>query len=177
MHAARHLTERYQSTTTLFGETRYRTRSWKRARRVIFKAEVLHAEGKADRDNARFVVTNLRHKPARAWEIYCQRGDSENRIKELKRDLEIDRTSCTSFLANQARVLLTSIAYVLYQELRAALSGTALERGMVATLRNRLLKIGATITESVRRIVVSMPASHPWKNLWATAACRVAAHN
>ena len=176
MHAARYLTERFGSTTTLFGETRYQTRSWKRERRVIFKAEVLHAEGKAPRDNARFVVTNLRHKPERVWEIYCKRGDSENRIKELKRDLEIDRTSCTSFLASQARVLLAATAYVLYQELRASLQGTALERGMVATLRIRLLKIGATITESVRRVVVSMPASHPWKELWAIAACRVAAH-
>lgn len=176
MHAARYLTDRYGSTTTLFGETRYKTRSWERERRVIFKAEVLHADGKAPRDNARFVVTNLRHKPGRAWELYCQRGDSENRIKELKRDLEIDRTSCTSFLANQTRVLLTSVAYVLYQELRTSLRGTALERGMVATLRTQLLKIGATITESVRRVVVSMPTSHPWKDLWVTAARRVAAH-
>ena len=109
------------------------------------------------------------------WEIYCQRGDSENRIKELKNDLDVDRTSCTSFLANQVRVLLTSVAYVLYQELRTALRGTDLERGMVATLRLRLLKIGATITESVRRVRVSMPSSHPWKELWAKAANRVAA--
>jgi hypothetical protein len=176
MDAARYFTERYQSTTTFFGETSYKARSWKRERRVIFKAEVLHAEGKTPRDNARFVVTNLRHKPERAWEIYCLRGDTENRIKELKCDLEIDRTSCTSFLANQARVLLTSIAYVLFQELRAAMQGTALERGMVGTLRTQLLKIGATITESVRRVVVSMPTSHPWKDLWCTAARRVAAH-
>lgn len=176
MAAARHLVECNQLTATLFGETRYKTRSWERERRVIFKAEVLHAEGKAVRDNARFVVTNLRHKPERAWEIYCQRGDSENRIKELKRDLEIDRTSCTRFLPNQVRVLLTSVAYVLYQELRAAMQGTALERGMVGTLRTRLLKIGATITESVRRVVISMPTAHPWQDLWIAAAGRVAVH-
>ena len=175
MHAARVLTESFQSTTTLFGETRYKTRSWKRERRVIFKAEVVHADGKSPRNNARFVVTNLRHKPERVWEIYCQRGDSENRIKELKNDLEIDRTSCTSFLANQVRVLLTSAAYVLYQELRAVLRGTELERGMVSTLRLKLLKIGATISESVRRVVISMPTSHPWKDLWAKAARRVSA--
>ena len=133
------------------------------------------AGGKPARDNARFVVTNLRHRADRVWELYCQRGDAENRIKELKRDLEVDRTSCSSFLANQVRVLLTSVAYVLYQELRAALKGTELERGMVATLRPRLLKIGATVTESVRRVVISMPSFHPWKNLWALAARRVAA--
>ena len=175
MHAARVLTKDFQSTTTLFGETHYKTRSWKKERRVVFKAEVVHTEGKSPQDNARFVVTNLRHKPDRVWEIYCQRGDSENRIKELKNDLEIDRTSCTSFIANQVRVLLTAAAYVLYQELRVALRGTELERGMVCTLRLKLLKIGATISESVRRIVISMPASHPWKDLWAKAARRVIA--
>ncbi len=175
MYAARVLTESFGSTTTLFGETRYKTKSWNQERRVVFKAEVVHAEGKPDRDNARFVVTNLRHKPERVWEIYCQRGDSENRIKELKDDLEIDRTSCTSFLANQVRVLLTSAAYILYQELRAVLRGTELERGMVCTLRLKLLKIGATISESARRIVISMSSSHPWKDLWAKAARRVIA--
>lgn len=175
MNAARSLAEQFESTTTLFGECRYKTRHWSRERRVIFKAEVLHAAGKRLKNNARFVVTNLRHKPERAWNIYCQRGDSENRIKELKNDLEVDRTSCSSFTANQVRVLLTAAAYVLYQELRAALHDTALERGMVATLRLRLLKIGATITESARRVVVSMSSSHPWKDLWIKAARRAAA--
>jgi len=175
MFAARAFTERFGKTTTLFGESRYQTRSWKCERRVVFKAEVVYAEGKSPRDNARFVITNLRHKPERIWEIYRHRGDSENRIKELKNDLEIDRTSCTSFLANQVRVLLTAVAYVLYQELRAALEGTELHRAMVATLRLRLLKIGATITESARRVVVSMSSSHPWKELWTKAARRVVA--
>jgi hypothetical protein len=175
MYAARSMTERFNKTTTLFGESLYRARSWNRGRRVIFKAEVVHAIGKSPRDNARFVVTNMRHKPERVWKIYCARGDSENRIKELKNDLEIGRTSCTSFLANQARVLFTATAYVLFQELRAALRGTELERGMVARLRLCLLKIGATITESARRIVVSMPSSHPWKNLWRKTATRIAA--
>lgn len=175
MLAARVLTERFAATTTLFGDAAYKTKSWKHERRVVFKAEVVHADGKPPRNNARYVITNLRHEPGRVWEIYCQRGDSENRIKELKNDLEIDRTSCTSFLANQVRVLLTAVAYVLYQELRAALWGTDLHRAMVATLRLRLLKIGATITESARRIVISMSSSHPWKDLWVKAARRVVA--
>jgi len=175
MSAARVLTQRFHETTTLFGEASYRTRSWTVERRAVFKAEVVYAEGKAPRDNARFVITNLPHEPERVWRLYCRRGDSENRIKELKNDLEIDRTSCTSFVANQVRVLLTATAYVLYQELRVALRGTELARGMVATLRLRLIKIGATVTESVRRIVLSMPSSHPWKELWVTAASRIAA--
>ncbi len=121
------------------------------------------------------MITNLRHKPKRVWEIYCKRGDSENRIKELKNDLEIDRTSCNRFVANQVRVLLTAVAYALYQELRTLLRDTELGRSMVSTLRLRLMKIGASVTESVRRVVVSMPASHPWKDLWRKAAARVAA--
>lgn len=174
MHSARSLTDRFESTTTLFGDCRYKTRRWRRERRVVFKAEILYAAGKQPKDNARFVVTNLRHKPERIWELYCLRGDSENRIKELKNDLEIDRTSCSAFVPNQVRVLLTAAAFVLYQELRAALHGTSLWRATVATLRLRLLKIGATVTESVRRIVVSMSSGHPWKDLWRRAAARVA---
>jgi hypothetical protein len=171
MEAVRSLADRFGCTMTLHGECSYRTRSWSRDRRVIFKAEVVYASGKSPRNNARYVVTNLRHKPERAWELYCKRGDSENRIKELKNDLEIDRTSCTSFLANQVRVLLTAAAYVLFQELRAATR----QRFQVATLRLRLLKIGATIVETTRRVVVSMPLSHPWKDDWRRAATAVMA--
>jgi len=174
MHAAQVLTERFGSTTTFFGDDSYSARSWDRDRRVVFKAEVVHAEGKAPRRNARFVITNLRHKPGRVWEIYCQRGDSENRIKELKNDLEIDRTSCTGYVANQFRVTMTAVAYVLFQELRTSLRSTELERAQVGTLRLRLLKIGATVTESVRRIVISMPSSFPWKDLWRRVATGVA---
>lgn len=171
MGAARSLSDRFQRTTTLYGDCVYKTRSWKQKRRVIFKAEVVCAAGKSPRDNARYVVTNMRHKPERVWELYCQRGDSENRIKELKNDLEVDRTSCTAFLPNQVRVLLTAAAYVLYQELRIATR----ERSQVATLRLRLLKIGATIVETTRRILVSMPVSHPWRDDWRRAAKAVAA--
>jgi len=175
MNAAAILTERFGKTTALFGEGMYQTRSWKKSRRVAFKAEVVRAVGKEDRDNDRYVITNLGGSAERVWRLYCKRGDSENRIKELKNDLELDRTSCTRFLPNQLRVLMTASAFVLFQELRAALAGTELQRAMVGTLRLRLLKIGATITESVRRVVISMPASHPWKDLWRRAAVRIAA--
>ncbi len=173
--AAERLTNRFDGTTTLFGDAVYRAKSWRRGRRVIFKAEIVRTEGKEDRRNDRYVITNLRDSARGVWQLYCRRGDSENRIKELKGDLAIDRTSCTRFLANQMRVLMTAAAYVLFQELRALLRDTELRRAMVATLRLRLLKIGATITESVRRVVISMPASHPWKDLWRRAASAVAA--
>jgi len=174
MRAAEVLAEQFGKTTTFFSETDYAARSWPRERRVVYKAEIVQAEGKSARRNARFLVTNLRHKPQRTWEIYCKRGDSENRIKELKGDLEIDRTSCASYIANQFRVLLAATAYVLFQDMRAALGNHEFSRSTVGTLRARLLKIGATVTETVRRIIISMPSNFPWKDPWRRAAACVA---
>ncbi len=113
-------------TETLFGETRYAARKWSHRRRVIIKAEVVRYPGRDPKDNDRFVVTNLPHKPENVYKIYRGRGDAENRIKELHHGLEIDRTSCTSFLANQLRVFMTAAADVLMQEMRARAAGTAL---------------------------------------------------
>lgn len=166
---------REQQTVTYFTECRYKTRSWPRERRVIIKAEVVHLPGRLPRDNVRFLVTNMRRTPEGAWSLYCLRGDSENRIKELKAGVQLDRTSCSSFIANQLRVLFSAVAYVLFQQLRRHLHGTELARATVETLRLRLLKIGATVKESVRRVLVSMPTSHPWKDLWCLAARRIAA--
>ena len=137
---------------------------------MIFKAEALVYPGRPLKENLRFVVTNLRLAPRKVWELYCQRGDVENRIKELHEGLEIDRTSCSSFLANHFRVLETATAYILFQELRERLPKTDLARAQVSTLRERLLKIGAVVKESVRRIVLSLPASYPWKKLWHETA-------
>jgi len=154
-----------------YGECRYRAGKWKRKRRVIIKAEIARFPGREPKDNPRFVVTNMRGWPKRLYEeIYCARGDAENRIKELKYGLEIDRTSCTDFLANQLRVLMTGAAYVLMQELRLRARGTGCARAQVGTLRLRLLKIGAWVESSVRRIVLHLPVSTPHAADW----CRIA---
>lgn len=159
MGRARRLSRITQKTANVFGETRYAAKSWQqRKRRVLIKAEVVRAEGKSPKDNARFVVTNLKKTPRYLYKrVYCGRGDIENRIKELHHGLEIDRTSCTDFLANQLRVLITAAAYLLMQEVRLAAKGTSCERAQVSTLRDRLLKLGAWIETSVRRIVVHLP--------------------
>jgi len=175
MTAAESLTSDFGETTTLYGDGEYRAKSWNRDRRVIFKAEVVRSAGKSDRRNDRYVITNLSQSAKQVWQLYIQRGDSEKRIKELKRDLDMDRTSSPRFLANQVRVLIAASAFVLFQELRCSLAGTALHRAMVSTLRLRLLKIGATVTRTARRITMSMPTSHPWKDLWRLAAERVTA--
>jgi hypothetical protein len=151
-------------TDHVYGDTRYAAKSWKHERRVIFKAEVVEADGKQPRDNPRFVVTNMKQSPRWLYEeVYCQRGDVENRIKELKA-LDVDRTSCTNFWANQLRVLMAAAAYVLLQEIRLNAALTSFGRAQVWTLRERLLKLGARMIATVRRVVVHLPESFPWRN-------------
>jgi len=171
MKRARSLSVHSAQTEHVYGECRYAAKSWSRERRVIIKAEVVCIEGREPRDNARFVVTNLSAGPKHLYEnVYCQRGEIENRIKELHHGLEIDRTSCSRFWANQFRVLLTAAAYVLMQVLRAAAVGTDCERAQVSTLRERLLKLGVWVERSVRRIVLHLPQSAPWGSQWCQVA-------
>lgn len=144
----------------VFTSCRYAARTWTRTRRIVIKAEVVRYPGREPRDNPRFVVTTLRGSAHRIYtQEYVQRGDLENRVKELKLSLELDRTSCTRFLANQFRVLMTAAAYVLLQEIRTRARRTRWARAQVSTLRERLFKLGARIEVSVRRIVLHLPAS------------------
>lgn len=177
MARARRLSRQRGKTANVFGETRYAAKSWKkRKRRVIIKAEVVRHEGRKPKDNARYVVTNLKGSPRHLYKkVYCYRGDIENRIKELHHGMEIDRTSCTDFLANQLRVLLTAAAYVLFQELRLSAHGGEYARAQVTTLRDRLLKLGVWVERSVRRVVLHMPESFPYLNDWLRIARSVGA--
>jgi hypothetical protein len=155
----------------VFGEFEYAASSWDRPRRVIAKAE--HLPG--DKANPRFLVTNLPGEARALYEdVYCPRGDMENRIKEQQRGLFADRTSCHRFVANQFRVLLAAAAYVLVSHVRrAGLAGTELARAEVGTIRLRLFKIGAWVQRSVRRLVVRMASSYPWPELFAGAVGRL----
>jgi len=176
MQQARAATAKSGQTEHLYGELRYAAKSWSRQRRIIVKAEVVCHDGRAPRDNARFVITNLRAAPRRLYEdIYCQRAQIELRIKELHYGLEIDRTSCTRFWANQFRVLMTAAAYVLMQELRTRAAGTECARAQVWTLRERLFKLGVWLTRSVRRVVLHLPQSAPWRSDWCQIARRLGA--
>src|SRR5271168_1832249 len=149
-------------TEHVYDEVNYAAASWKRERRVILKAEVVYGEGQEPKDNPRFIITNMTQSPQWLYEkVYCLRGDIENRIKELHA-LEIGRTSCPRFWTNQFRVLLTAAAYILMQELRLRAAGTNCARAQVWTLRERLLKLGARVVVSVRRMVLHLPASFPF---------------
>lgn len=171
MGTARRLSRETSETAHVYGECRYAAGTWPERRRVIIKAEVVRHPGREPKDNPRFVVTNLKHSPRHLYEaIYCERGDIENRIKELHHGLQIDRTSCTRFLANQLRGLLSAAAYVLYQELRLRAARTAYRCAQVSTLREHLLKLGAWVHSSVRRIVLHLPASCVHRNHWQNIA-------
>src|SRR5436309_3419940 len=159
------------ATATLYGETRYAARRWDRKRRIIMKAEVLCYPGRSRKDNPRFLVTNLPHRPATVYtRLYCGRGDMENRLKELQRSLALDRTSCSRFTANQLRVLLSVAAYVLFQMLQGCARGTALGSAQVWTLRERLVKIAVWVERSVRRIVLHLPQAFLGRDTWRALA-------
>ena len=142
----------------LFEEFQYAASTWDRKRRVIAKAE--HSD---QGENPRFVVTTLPGEAQGLYDnLYCQRGDAENRIKEQQLGLFADRTSCHAFLANQFRVLLSAAAYVLVETLRrVGLAGTELANAQVGTIRLKLLKIGGRIVRSVRRIVIHLASGFP----------------
>jgi len=156
----------------LFGEFLYAAKTWDSSRRVIVKAEHSSRGG-----NPRFLVTNLEGDPMALYDrLYCPRGEMENRIKEQQLDLFADRTSCHGWWPNQLRLLLASLAYTLLASIRRlALKGTDLARATCATIRLRLLKIGAVIIRNTRRVRFLMSSACPFQDLFSIAAARLKA--
>ena len=152
-------------TQRIFGTFSYAASTWDRSRRVIVKAE--HT---AQGANPRFIVANVPGDPQELYEdVYCQRGEMENRIKEQQLDLFADRTSCHRFLANQFRLLLSSAAYVLVQALRrTALAGTELSQAQVGTIRLKLFKVAARVAVTVRRVTFHLSSSYPYQEIFRT---------
>jgi hypothetical protein len=167
---ARQQWERTSEPARVFAEFSYCTRKrknggWDRERRVVAKAE--HIDGK---ENPRFVVTSL---SAKQWaaqslyeDLYCARGDMENRIKE-QFSLFADRVSAETMRANQLRLYLSAMAYLLVSALRRfGLKATELAQAQVSTIRTKLLKIGAQVRVTVRKVWISMASSYPWQDLY-----------
>lgn len=154
----------------IFGQFMYAAETWDCQRRVIVKAEHL-PQG----PNHRFVVTNLDGQPQKLYdELYCQRGEAENKIKEQQLHLFADRTSCHDFVANQFRVLLSAAAYILMDTLRReGLANSELANAQVGTIRLKLLKVGARVVHSVRRIVVHLAWGYPLKELFVRVLFRI----
>ncbi len=163
IHEAKQEFEATGEAARVFKDFSYKTKkSWSRERRVIGKAEYL-AKG----ENPRFVVTNLSMDEFEAATVYekeyCARGDMENRIKEQQLYLFADRTSASTMRANQLRLWLSSVAYVLVNTLReVGLKGTQFEKAQCHTIRNKLFKIGAAIRVTVRKVWVSLSQSYPY---------------
>ena len=149
------------------GDFRYRTReSWPRGRRVVAKTEYL-AKG----ENPNFVVTSLTAEQAAAQQlyetIYCARGEMENRIKEQQLGLFADRTSTALLRSNQIRLYFSSIGYCVLEVLRRlGLAGTKMARAQCTTIRLRLLKIGARIRITARKVWISLVTGYAWAGVF-----------
>jgi hypothetical protein len=169
-HQAQWRWGRTQQPQRHFGSFSYAAGSWDRARRVIAKAEH-NAQGA----NPRFVVTNLPGDPQVLYdEVYCARGEMENRIKEQQLMLFADRTSCHKFLANQLRLLWSAAAYVLVEAVRRlGLVGTESARAQVSTIRLRLFKVAALVQVSTRRVLVRLSGSYVWRELFGQVLRRL----
>jgi len=168
LHEAKERFEATGQASRVFKDFVYQTRkSWSRQRRVVGKAEHL-AKG----SNPRFVVTSLSAEEldARALyeDTYCARGEMENRIKEQQLYLFADRTSCATMRANQLRLWLSSVAYTLMTTLRQfGLQGTEMARARCDTIRLKLLKLGAVVRTTVRRVWLSLSESCPYQRVFA----------
>jgi hypothetical protein len=164
------LAQAYEAAGTkqrLIGDFAYAARSWPRERRVVARLE-----HDAHGANPRFVVTSLEGDATALYErLYCARGEAENRIKEAQLDLFGRRASCSRFASNQLRLLFAALAYTLMINLRRlGLKGTELERACTATIRTRLLKIGAAVLRNTRRVRLFLASHHPLKHVFLSAA-------
>jgi hypothetical protein len=166
-----------QESARYYRDFQFRTlKSWSRSRRVVGKAEQLRGK-----ENPRFVVTSLSKEEFSASalyeDLYCARGDMENRIKEQQLCLFADRTSSATFSANHLRLWFSAVAYLLMTELRrVGLKGTKLENAQCSTIRTKLLKIGALVSLSVRRIWVRCASGYPYQRIFAKILENLRAH-
>ena len=159
-----------------FADLEYQAQGWEQAERVVAKAEVTFGK-----PNPRFVVTDLPATegwtPHRVYAFYCQRGDRENRIKEFKLDMAGDRLSCSTFLANQFRLILHAAAFILVQTLQSALRAVTplpeIARAQAVTVRVKLLKVGARVRETTRAVRVHLCSSYPLQKVWMALAMQL----
>jgi hypothetical protein len=157
-------------------EDTYQAGTWSRPRRLIYKAEVVVRDGEY-RDNDRYLVTNFprTYGPAGVFAFYHKHAVMENTIKDLKNALELDRTSCSSFFANQLRLIWSLAAFTLMHSLQEHISDRELAVATMHTVRERLLKIAVVVRESSRRIVFNFTSHYPWAGIWLRGAISLGA--
>lgn len=150
------------------GGLRYQAGTWEWERRVLYKVEA-NEHG----TNRRFVITNLKGLPCHLWPQYNDRGTAETYIDEFKNGLRMDRLSCEEFVANAFRLVLSAAAYNLMRVFRGALAGTELETASIETIRTRLIKIGARVRQTVRRIWVHLSSAFPLREVLARVVAAI----
>lgn len=171
MEQAREEYKRTKEKQRYFAEFLYKAGSWSRERKIVGKAEITYLG-----ENPRYVVTNIEGKASDLYEnLYCERGNMENRIKEQQLELFADRTSCHKWWPNQFRMILSSLAYTLIEYIRDKfLEGTELATAQVRTIRLKLFKIGGVIIRNTRRIKFLLSSSYPYQHLWGTIMKKLA---
>ena len=147
--------------TREYGEFEHKAEAWKKSRRLIVKGELVK-----EQFSSHVLLTNLTESPAKLYGFYTGRGEQENRIKELKNGLCSGRTSCHRFLANQFRLLLHTAACVLMSVIQQAARGTQFEKAQVSTIRLKLLKVGARVQETSRKIWFHLAENYPYQDVW-----------
>jgi len=168
------LSERFSEDQTphrWIGGFRHQAGGWRRERRILYKAEV-NAEG----TNRRFVVTNLPGLPVHLYPVYEDRGTAETFMDQLKNGLKADRLSCRRFVANAFRLLMYALTYNLMRVFGTLLGGTPLENASIETIRSRLLKIGARIETTVRRVWVHIASGFPLREVLGVVLERIQQH-
>ncbi|MDP9382795.1 MAG: IS1380 family transposase [Chloroflexota bacterium] len=163
--AQRESEEREGEKVRLLSDASYQAGTWERARRVIYKAEVLEKG-----TNTRFVVSTRPDQPTELYDWYVRRGEAEGWIKDFKRALKADRLSCMRFWANQFRLLLHAAAYWLLDELRRRLVGAGIRRMQLDTLRLYLIKIGGRVRQLLSKVRLHLASGHPGQRLWNALA-------
>ena len=147
--------------TREYGEFEHKAVSWKKSRKLIVKGELVK-----EKFSSHVLLTNLMETADKNYVFYTGRGEQENRIKELKNGLCSGRTSCQKFLANQFRLLLHTAACVLMSAIQQAARGTQFEKAQVTTIRLKLLKVGARVKESSRKIWFHLAENYPYQDSW-----------
>jgi hypothetical protein len=168
----RRLTDRFEHSGQFqrhFSSLWHRAGTWSVRRRVIYKVEV-GPEG----TNRRFVVTNMKGLPTHLWRLYCDRGTAETFIDQLKNALKADRLSCHRFVANAFRLIQFALAYNLLRVFGSNLHGTVLEGASIETIRTRLLKVGARVRQTVRRVWVHIASGFPLREVLTLVLERIA---
>ena len=148
-----------------YGKCEYSAKTWRNKRRVIIKAE-----HNGIGSNTRYIITNIESSPEYLYcNVYCQRGDMENRIKEVQTDMFGDRLSSSSYASNQLRLMLSAISYIYMNTLKCILSEANKAKMYCKTIRLKIIKVAVIIRKNTRKIYLDISRNYPYRDLFMQA--------